>query len=145
VRGAATVNLAISALLTSISGAPAQTDAAAAEIPRAFDAAILARHHAAHLFVLAWLGRAADDDPQIETAFIGKRQQRRVEGADTHPDEVRRTQVTFLKLPEPVAMATDMPVYSPVVTAVEVQFWLDACKHLGVTKGTLTVDDVLAK
>ena len=42
-------------------------------------------------------------------------------------------------------MATDLPVYSPVVTAAEVQFWLDACKDLGVTKGTLTVDDVLAK
>ena len=127
-RGAATVILAISVLLTSILSAPAQTDAAAAEIPRAFDAAILARHHAAHLFVLALLGRAADENPQIEPAFIGKRQQRRVEGADTHPDEARRTYVTFLKLPEPVAMATDPPVYSPVVTAAEVQFWLDACK-----------------
>jgi hypothetical protein len=41
-------------------------------------------------------------------------------------------------------MATDPPVYSPVVTA-EVQFWLDACKDLGVTKGTHTVDGVLAK
>ena len=65
--------------------------------------------------------------------------------ANTHPDEARRTQITFLKLPEPVAMATDLPVYSPVVTAAEVQFWLDACKDLGVTKGTLTVDDVSAK
>jgi hypothetical protein len=144
VRGAATVILAISALLTSISSAPVQTDAAAAEIPRAFDAAILARHHAAHLFVLALLGRAADENPQIEPAFIGKRQQRRVEGADTHSDEVRRSQVTFLKLPKPVAMVTDPPVYSPVVTA-EVQFWLDACKDLGVTKGTHTADGVLAK
>ncbi|HEX4194828.1 MAG TPA: ABC transporter substrate-binding protein [Stellaceae bacterium] len=65
--------------------------------------------------------------------------------ANTHPDEARRTQVTFLKLPEAVAMQTDLPVYSPVVTAAEVAFWLDACKDLGVTKGTLTVNDVLAK
>lgn len=65
--------------------------------------------------------------------------------ANTHPDDARRTQVTFLKLPEAVAMQTDLPVYSPVVTAAEVAFWLDACKDLGVTKGTLTVNDVLAK
>lgn len=109
-QGVATVILAVSALLTSISRASAQTNAAAAEIPRAFNAAILARHHAAHHLVLALLGRAAADNPQIEPVFIGKRQRRRVDGADTHPDEARRTQVTFLKRLEPVAMATDLPV-----------------------------------
>jgi NitT/TauT family transport system substrate-binding protein len=65
--------------------------------------------------------------------------------ANTHPDEARQTQITFLKLSEAVAAQTDLPVYSPVVTAAEVAFWLDACKDLGVTKGTLTVNDVLAK
>ncbi|HWE72580.1 MAG TPA: ABC transporter substrate-binding protein [Stellaceae bacterium] len=65
--------------------------------------------------------------------------------ANVHPDEARHTQITFLKLPEAVAMQTDLPVYSSVVTAAEVRFWLDACKDLGVTKGTLTVDAVLAK
>lgn len=65
--------------------------------------------------------------------------------ANTHPDEARRTQIVFLKLPESVAMATELPVYSPVVPAAEVQYWLDACQELGVTKGTLTLDQVLAK
>jgi NitT/TauT family transport system substrate-binding protein len=85
-----------------------------------------------------------DKNPQAVAAFRAAIQ----EGADyanTHPGEARRTQITFLKLPENVAMATDLPVYSPAVTAAEVQLWLDACKDLGVTKGTLKLDDVLAK
>jgi NitT/TauT family transport system substrate-binding protein len=65
--------------------------------------------------------------------------------ANAHPDEARRTQIAFLKLPENVAMSTELPVYSPAVPASEVQYWLDACKELGVTKGTLTLDQVLAK
>ncbi len=85
-----------------------------------------------------------EKNPEAVAAFRASVKEA-AEYANTHPDEARRTQVTFLKLPEPVAMATDLPVYSPVVTAAEVQFWLDACKDLGVTKGTLTVDDVLAK
>jgi NitT/TauT family transport system substrate-binding protein len=83
-------------------------------------------------------------DPQTVAAFRASIKEG-AEYANAHPGEARRTQITFLKLPEPVAMATDLPVYSPAVTAGEVQFWLDACKDLGVTKGTLTVDDVLAK
>jgi hypothetical protein len=42
--------------------------------------------------------------------------------ANAYPDEARRTQITFLKLPEPVAMATELPVYSP---AAEVRVWRD--------------------
>jgi NitT/TauT family transport system substrate-binding protein len=85
-----------------------------------------------------------EKNPQTLAAFRASIKEA-AEYANMHPDEARRTQITFLKLPEAVAMATDLPVYSPVVPATEVQFWLDACKDLGVTKGTLTVDDVLAK
>jgi NitT/TauT family transport system substrate-binding protein len=83
-------------------------------------------------------------NPQTVAAFrasIGEA----ADYANAHPDEARQTQITFLKLPETVAMSTELPVYSPVVPASEVQYWLDACKELGVTKGTLTFDQVLAK
>lgn len=83
-------------------------------------------------------------DPQAVAAFRAAI----AEGAayaNAHPDDARRTQIAFLKLPESLAMATDLPVYSPVVPAAEVQYWLDASKELGVTKGSLSVDQVLAK
>jgi len=50
-----------------------------------------------------------------------------------------------LKPPEAVAISTDLPVYSPVVPAAEVQYWLDACKELGVATGTLALDQVLGR
>lgn len=85
-----------------------------------------------------------EKDPPAVAAFRASIKEA-ADYANAHPDEARRAQITFLKLPEPVAMATDLPVYSPVVSAAEVQFWLDACKDLGVTKGTLAVGDVLAR
>jgi NitT/TauT family transport system substrate-binding protein len=85
-----------------------------------------------------------DKNPQAVAAFRAAIQEA-ADYANAHPDEARRSQITFLKLPENIAMATDLPVYSPVVPAAEVQLWLDACKDLGVTKGTLKLGDVLAK
>src|ERR1700761_2204811 len=75
-----------------------------------------------------------EKEPQAVAAFRASIKEA-ADYANAHSDEARRTQIAFLKLPEPVAMATDLPVYSPVVTASEVQFWLDARKDLGVTKG----------
>jgi NitT/TauT family transport system substrate-binding protein len=62
-----------------------------------------------------------EKNPQAVAAFRASIK----EGADyanAHSDEARRTQINFLKLPEAVAMATDLPVYSPIVTAAEMQF-----------------------
>lgn len=85
-----------------------------------------------------------DKNPQTVAAFRASIKEA-ADYANAHPDEARRTQITFLKLPEAVAMSTDLPVYSPVVPASEVQYWLDACKELGVTTGALSLDQVLAK
>jgi NitT/TauT family transport system substrate-binding protein len=82
--------------------------------------------------------------PQVVAAFRASIKEA-ADYANTHPDDARRTQIAFLKLPEAVAMSTDLPVYSPVVPAAEVQYWLDDCKELGVTTGSLALDQVLAK
>jgi NitT/TauT family transport system substrate-binding protein len=96
-------------------------------------------------FAFYAMSRASiEKNPEAVAAFRASIQEA-AEYANTHPDEARRAQIAFLKLPEAVAMATDLPVYAPVVPSAEVQFWLDACKDLGVTNGTLTVEDVLAK
>jgi NitT/TauT family transport system substrate-binding protein len=55
----------------------------------------------------------------------------------------RKTQVTYLKLPEPIAMSIRMPTLTVDVRPQDVQFWIDLCKDFGVTKGTATVQQVL--
>ena len=57
--------------------------------------------------------------------------------------EARKTQVTYLKIPEPVAMSIRMPTLAADVQPQDVQFWIDLCRELGVTKGTATAQQVL--
>lgn len=56
----------------------------------------------------------------------------------------RRTQVTYLHLPEAVAMSVALPNFTAEVTRAQLQFWIDTCKELGITKGTAKLDDLLA-
>lgn len=56
----------------------------------------------------------------------------------------RRTQVTYLHLPEPVAMSVALPNFTSAVTREQLQFWIDTCRGLGITKGTTKIDDLLA-
>ncbi|MCC6611303.1 MAG: ABC transporter substrate-binding protein [Burkholderiales bacterium] len=58
-------------------------------------------------------------------------------------EAARRTQITYLKLPEAVAMSIPLPTLTANVTPEEVQFWIDLCKDFGITKGTATVNQVL--
>ena len=59
-------------------------------------------------------------------------------------DEARKTQMTYLKTPEPVAMQTKLAPWSTHIDASELQFWIDTCKELGLTKGTVALKDVFA-
>jgi NitT/TauT family transport system substrate-binding protein len=58
-------------------------------------------------------------------------------------EAARKTQLTYLKLPEAVAMSIPLPTFTVDVKPEDVQFWIDLCKDFGVTKGTATVDQVL--
>ena len=53
--------------------------------------------------------------------------------------EARKAQITYLKLPEAVAMSVPLPVFAIDVSAKEVQYWVDLCREFGITKGTSTV------
>jgi ABC-type nitrate/sulfonate/bicarbonate transport system substrate-binding protein len=57
--------------------------------------------------------------------------------------EARKTQITYLKLPEQVAMSIRMPTLTVDVPPAQVQFWVDLCRDFGVTKGTAGVQQVL--
>ena len=57
--------------------------------------------------------------------------------------EARKTQITYLKLPEAVAMSVPLPVFAIDVSAKEVQYWVDLCREFGITKGTSTVAQLL--
>lgn len=55
----------------------------------------------------------------------------------------RKTQVTYLKLPEAVAMSVPLPTFTVDVTPKEVQYWIDLNREFGITKGTATVQQLL--
>lgn len=62
-----------------------------------------------------------------------------------NPEASRKSQVTYLKLPEAVAMSIPLPTFTVDVKPADVQFWVDLCKDFGITKGTAGVAQVLAK
>ena len=59
--------------------------------------------------------------------------------------EARKSQITYLKLPEPAAMSIKLPTFAVDVKREEVQFWVDLLKDFGVTKGTATAQQVIAQ
>ena len=58
-------------------------------------------------------------------------------------EAARRTQITYLKLPEAIAMSIRMPTLTVDVKPAEMQFGVDLCRDFGITKGTATVQQVL--
>ena len=60
-----------------------------------------------------------------------------------HEAEARKTQVAYLKIPEPVAMSIRLPTLNADVQPADVQFWVDLLKEMGITKGTATVQQML--
>ena len=61
-----------------------------------------------------------------------------------NPEAARRTQITYLKTPEQIAMNGKLAPWSTHISGAELQFWIDACKALGLTKGTVSLSDILA-
>ena len=57
--------------------------------------------------------------------------------------EARKTQVTYLKLPEAAAQTIKLPTFAVDVRPQDMQFWIDLLKDFGVTKGTATTQQVL--
>jgi NitT/TauT family transport system substrate-binding protein len=57
--------------------------------------------------------------------------------------EARKSQITYLKLPEQAAMTIKLPTFAVDVKHDEVQFWVEMLKDFGVTKGTATAKQVI--
>jgi NitT/TauT family transport system substrate-binding protein len=57
--------------------------------------------------------------------------------------EARKTQVTYLKLPEAAAANIKLPTFAVDVKREDVDFWVKLLKDFGVTKGTATAQQVV--
>lgn len=66
-----------------------------------------------------------------------------VEWIGKNEQAARKTQIAYLKVPEPIAMSIAMPTLAVDVRPQEVQFWVDLCRDLGISKGTATVNQML--
>jgi NitT/TauT family transport system substrate-binding protein len=63
----------------------------------------------------------------------------------TNEKEARKTLVTYLHLPEPVAMSVGLGTFTADMTAAQMQWWVDACKELGLYKGNIPIKDMVAE
>ena len=58
-------------------------------------------------------------------------------------ESARRTQITYVKLPEIVAMNVRLPRSVVDIKTEDMQFWVDLCREFGVTRGQVTAGAVL--
>jgi NitT/TauT family transport system substrate-binding protein len=61
----------------------------------------------------------------------------------TNEAEARKTQVTYLKLPEAAAASIKLPTFAVDVKRDDVDFWVKLLKDFGVTKGSATTEQVV--
>ena len=66
-----------------------------------------------------------------------------VEYIKSNEADARKSQMTYLKLPEPAAMSIKLPTFAVDVKREDMQFWVDLLKDFGVTKGTATAQQVI--
>lgn len=66
-----------------------------------------------------------------------------VEYIKTHQAEARKTQVTYLKLPEGAAASIKLPTFAVDVKHDDVDFWVKLLKDFGITKGSATAKQVV--
>lgn len=57
--------------------------------------------------------------------------------------DARKTQVTYLKLPEAAAASIKLPTFAVDVKREDVDFWVKLLKDFGITKGTATAQQVV--
>lgn len=66
-----------------------------------------------------------------------------VEYIKTNEAEARKTQVTYLKLPEAAAASIKLPTFAVDVKHDDVDFWVKLLKDFGITKGSATAKQVV--
>jgi NitT/TauT family transport system substrate-binding protein len=92
-----------------------------------------------------WAMRRAyiEAHPEVAPAFRAALTEA-IEWIAKNETEARKTQITYLKLPEQVAMTVPLSDMRVAIPPEQMQWWIDVCKELGVTKGTATLAYVLA-
>jgi NitT/TauT family transport system substrate-binding protein len=63
----------------------------------------------------------------------------------TNTDEARKTQITYLGLPEAVVATVPLATYTVNVEVKQVAFWVEICKEFGLLKTDLKTDSLVAK
>jgi NitT/TauT family transport system substrate-binding protein len=57
--------------------------------------------------------------------------------------DARKSQMAYLKIPEPAAMSIKLPTFAVDVQRPDVEFWVALLKDFGITKGTATAQQVI--
>jgi NitT/TauT family transport system substrate-binding protein len=82
--------------------------------------------------------------PEVAPAFRASIREA-IDWIAKNDEAARRTQITYLHLPEQVALTVKLSEFTADATAAQMQWWIDTCKELGLSKGMATVADILAK
>jgi NitT/TauT family transport system substrate-binding protein len=61
----------------------------------------------------------------------------------SHEADARKTQVTYLKLPESAASSIKLPTFAVDVKTEDVDFWVKLLKDFGITRGSATAQQVV--
>jgi NitT/TauT family transport system substrate-binding protein len=57
--------------------------------------------------------------------------------------DARKSQMAYLKIPEPAAMSIKLPTFAVDVQRADVEFWVTLLKDFGITKGSATAQQVI--
>lgn len=63
----------------------------------------------------------------------------------TNTDEAKKTQVTYLGLPEAVVATLPLATYTLKVEPAQVAFWVELCREFGMLKTAMKADDLVVK
>jgi NitT/TauT family transport system substrate-binding protein len=63
----------------------------------------------------------------------------------TNTDEAKKTQITYLGLPEAVVATLPLATYTLSVEPAQVAFWVDLCREFGMLKTAMKADDLVVK
>jgi NitT/TauT family transport system substrate-binding protein len=81
--------------------------------------------------------------PEVAPAFKQSLREA-IDFIGTNEQDARKALVTYLHLPEPVAMTVGLGTFTADMTAAQMQWWVDACEELGLYKGSLPIKDMVA-
>jgi NitT/TauT family transport system substrate-binding protein len=82
--------------------------------------------------------------PEIAPAFRQSLQEA-IDFIAKNDAAARQTLVTYLHLPQPVAMSVGLGQFTADMTPAQMQWWIDTCKELGLAKGNVPLADMLAQ